>query len=177
MSNTFFTSDTHFFHKKILEYCPNTRKGKTVEEMNDLLVQAWNNKVSHVDTIYHLGDVSFGKHDETLEVLKRLNGKIHLILGNHDQMMNKGYLYNCFESIQDYKTIKIEGKHIVLFHFPIESWDRQHYGSVHLHGHVHGNTIECIASSERKFRMDVGVDTRSDMAPWAWEEIKEKLEI
>ncbi len=177
MSNIYFTSDTHWSHKKILEYCPTTRKGATVEEMNRLLIQAWNNKIPPGGVVYHLGDVSFGKHDETYDILSQLNGEIHLVLGNHDHLMKKGIISERFASIQDYKTIKIDGKHIVLFHFPIESWDRQHYGSIHLHGHVHGNTIDCISSSERKLRMDVGVDTRTDMAPWSWEEIKEKLEI
>lgn len=176
MSHIYFTSDLHLYHKKILEFCPN-RNCDSVEEMNQKIIEAWNSKVGVNDTVYNLGDVSFGKQDETMEVLGQLNGKVHLILGNHDQMMTRGYLNHCFHSIQDYKTIKIDGKHIVLFHFPIESWDRRQYCSLHLHGHIHGNTIECVTSKERKLRMDVGVDTRSDMAPWSWEEIKEKLEI
>jgi len=26
-----------------------------------------------------------------------------------------------------------------MFHYPIAVWDRQHYGSIHLYGHVHAN--------------------------------------
>lgn len=172
MTNTFFCADTHFYHKKILEYCPN-RKGATVQEMNELLVQSWNTKVAPDDTVYHLGDVSFGGHDETFDILNRLNGKIHLILGNHDRMMKTGQIPHRFESIQEYKTLKLDGVHIVLFHFPIESWDRQSYNSWHFHGHCHGQTShkhETVLN-----RMDVGVDTRRDMAPWNWGEIKELL--
>jgi len=173
MSNTFFTSDTHFHHKKILEYCPN-RKGSTVEEMNELLIQAWNDKVRPEDTVYHLGDVSFGRHEETRDVLWRLNGTIHLILGNHDKSLVGGGNAFRFKTTQEYKTLKLDGKHIVLFHFPIESWDRQSYNSWHLHGHCHGQT-----SHRHKIvlnRMDIGIDTRCDMAPWNWEEIKELLD-
>jgi len=174
VSEVLFSSDSHFHHKKILEYCPN-RKGSTVEEMNELLVQAWNDKVRPEDTVYHLGDVSFGKYINTLEILKRLNGKIHLILGNHDKGMKEGAIPQRFASIQEYKTIKLDEKHIVLFHFPIESWDRQSYGSIHLHGHTHNSTSH--GDVPKMFnRMDAGVDTREDMAPWAWDEIKEYLE-
>lgn len=173
MTNTFFTSDQHFFHKKILEYCPD-RKGSTVAEMNELLLQAWNDKVGQDDTVYHLGDVSFGGHDETLDILNRLHGKIHLVLGNHDKLMKTEKIRQRFESVQEYKTLKLDGSHIVLFHFPIESWDRRSYNSWHLHGHVHHNTshggVPAVAN-----RMDVGVDTRSDTAPWSWGEIKDYL--
>lgn len=45
MPNIFFTSDNHFYHKNIRKFCPETRKGETVEEMNELMIQKWNETV------------------------------------------------------------------------------------------------------------------------------------
>lgn len=38
-------------------------------------------------------------------------------------------------------------------HYPIMSWDRQRYGSWHLHGHSHGNLSE-----SKGLMLDVGID-------------------
>ena len=56
MSEIFFTSDTHFGHGNILELCPTTRPFASAEEMNDVIVERWNEKVGKKDTVYHLGD-------------------------------------------------------------------------------------------------------------------------
>ena len=50
----FFTSDTHFNHKAIISYC--SRPFESVEEMNDRLIDNWNQVVKPSDTVYHLGD-------------------------------------------------------------------------------------------------------------------------
>jgi calcineurin-like phosphoesterase family protein len=76
----FFTSDNHFGHKNIIKYCK--RPFNSVKEMNEALIQKWNEVVSPEDTVYHLGDFAFGEIDD---ILPRLNGKIILIRGNHDR--------------------------------------------------------------------------------------------
>lgn len=103
-----FVSDVHFFHNNILKFCPATRHGETALEMNEYIVQAWNSKIHRRDIVYNLGDVSFGSVKNTDEVLSRLNGQIHLIYGNHDNMIrqNKG-LRERFASVQDVKEIKV----------------------------------------------------------------------
>lgn len=75
--NIFFASDTHFNHERKvrLKQVP----FKTVDEMNKGLVKRWNNKVGPNDVVYHLGD--FGDY----EFVKKLNGKIRLICGNHEE--------------------------------------------------------------------------------------------
>src|SRR5690348_12522526 len=82
----YFSSDFHFFHSKIREYMPK-RPGNTVEEMNEILIKNWNETVTKNDTVYILGDFSFGKPEPTYNIIRRLNGgtKI-LILGNHDRI-------------------------------------------------------------------------------------------
>lgn len=172
MSKTWFTSDNHFFHKNIKKFCPETRFGDTVEDMNRLMIEIWNNTVSNGDTVYCLGDFSFGSSDDTEAVLKQLKGNIHLIRGNHEKWLDKRPLERYFASVQSYKKITVEGQRVILFHYPIYEWENMHHGSYHLYGHVHGS----VQMEGRA--MDVGIDARpqKDMGLWSWEEIKARLE-
>ena len=170
--NLFFTADTHFGHRRILEFCPETRPYDSIEHHDEMLIQRWNEVVKPEDHVYHLGDVSFAKPGPTAGILYRLNGHIHLVLGNHD----RGLARDRFTEVQSYIDLRIGKTHLVLFHFPIESWDQDRRGSIHLHGHTHGNLGSHHSIKEKKRRLDVGVDTRSQNYPWALEEILEVLE-
>lgn len=167
-----FTSDNHFGHKNILKFQEKqgTRLGKDADEMNELMIQKWNSQVAIADRVYCLGDFSFMNSERTEKILKRLNGQIHLILGNHDHWLNQ-QTEQYFESISHYKEIEIERKKIIMFHFPIFEWNRMHHGSYHLFGHVHGHT------SIPGRALDVGIDNRpqKDMGLWSWEEIDRLL--
>lgn len=99
---TFFTSDTHFGHNKILEFCK--ARGvlwPTVEEHDEGLIDNWNSVVSPNDTVFHLGDFAFAGRERIDEILDRLNGKIILIRGNHDKFKTiKNANFNAiFESV------------------------------------------------------------------------------
>lgn len=79
----FFTSDSHFFHKNIINLCG--RPFEDVEQMNDELVRKWNEVVGVDDVIVHCGDFSLTSSVERLsEVVPLLNGTKILIPGNHD---------------------------------------------------------------------------------------------
>ena len=78
----FFTSDTHFNHTNIIQYCQ--RPFKSTDEMNEAIIDNWNSVVGEEDTVFHLGDFCLGSSAEWNKILNRLNGKIYLILGNHD---------------------------------------------------------------------------------------------
>lgn len=167
MGNIWFTSDNHFHHKSILKFAADTRMGHTdVDEMNEHMIEIWNNTVGVNDKVYNLGDLSFGNADKTEEVLKRLNGRKILVRGNHDHWINDR-LETYFETICDYRLIKIEGIKVVLFHYPIVEFDCMHYGAFHFHGHTHGN----FTHEGRAF--DVGIDNRpqKDMGLWNWDEL------
>jgi calcineurin-like phosphoesterase family protein len=174
MTNIYFVSDNHYFHKNIQKFCPDTRKGKDVSEMNEMMIDAHNERVRPNDTVYFLGDFSFGQAQETKSVIRRLNGQKHLILGNHDKVIRGDKsIQDMFETVQDYKTISIEKIKIVMFHYPMREWESMHYGAYHLFGHVHGNLV----NKPHGRSMDVGIDTRptADMAPWSFEEIHREL--
>ena len=146
----YFTSDTHFYHKNILQYQAASRPFLSVEEMNESIIKTWNQVISPKDEVYHLGDVSMGHKLKTIEILDRLNGRIHLIKGNHDHFPAS---VNRFESISDYKILRFNKDRYVLFHFPIQEWDRCYYGDIHLHGHCHGNL-----KNIKPNRFDIGWD-------------------
>lgn len=139
----YFCSDLHFFHKNIILY--SKRPFSTVKEMNETLVENWNKNVNPNDTIYHLGDFSFGSYEETKNILAKgnLNGKINLIIGNHDQQIKKHRQElidsGLVESIEEYKELKYNNHFFVLFHYPIASWNKKHHGAIHIHGHCHGS--------------------------------------
>jgi calcineurin-like phosphoesterase family protein len=115
--------------------------------MNEALISEWNSKVDNTDTIYHLGDFSFGKRRTTEAVLNRLSGNKIFILGNHCLAFQN--LYAEYGEVYHYKTFKRNKTRIVLFHYPIMSWHSKEHGAVHLHGHMHGGT-----SSHKKHEVD-----------------------
>lgn len=157
MSNILFTSDTHFGHEKIIKY--SNRPFQNVQEMDEALIQNWNRLVGPRDTVWHLGDFSFLKFSDLQKLLPRLNGDIHLVLGNHDQkriiphtreLLSQGKI----KSIQSYAEIEYGEHFFCLFHYGQRVWNRSHYGSFHLYGHSHGGLPPHGKS------VDVGVDCR-----------------
>lgn len=164
--DTYFTSDSHIFHKNILKYCPN-RKFSSIEDMNEGIVTAWNRKVPKSATVFHLGDFAFCNLKKMEEFASRLNGNIHIIRGNHDAKFPD----NVFVTIKNYKEIMVGTQEITLCHFPFLVWNRSHRGSWNLHGHCH-NTLQYDKNS---LRMDVGVDSHPNLEPFSMDEIAEYM--
>lgn len=166
MSNVWFTSDTHFFHEGILVHRP---KFSSLEEMTEAIISNWNEVVGRGDIVYHLGDFALTWKKSVAPVnaiLERLKGQVFLIIGNHDR---KSVVRAKFCWVGESKWAKVGDHRIHLCHYPIESWRGKNNGSLHLHGHSHGNL-------ERKIirRMDVGVDVH-DFFPISYEEVRETL--
>lgn len=149
--NIFFTSDFHFYHTNIIKYC--NRPFSSVEEMNETLIENYNKVVKKSDTVYILGDFAFCSKPKYAEIIQRLNGRIHLIKGNHDRKMSHTFLESQFVWVKDYYELKHDGKKICLFHYPMSSWNKSHHGSFHAYGHVHN--IQLMLGRA----MDVGVDS------------------
>jgi calcineurin-like phosphoesterase family protein len=162
--NIWFTSDTHFNHSGIIEYCK--RPFDCVTDMNEWIIKEWNKQIKHNDTVYHLGDFGFGKLDDIKKIRYRLKGKIHLILGNHCYKNKIKRLSDCFSSISDLKTININRQKIVLCYYSMNVWDSSHYNSWHLYGHSHGTY------QNRGKSFDVGVDCH-DYKPINYDQVIE----
>ena len=180
-SNIFFTSDTHFHHDNIIRFC--NRPFNDVYHMDEELIKRWNEKVGPDDIIYHLGDFAWGGSEVWNGILKRLNGHIHLIVGNHDEKnLRQGYMQH-FESISYQQHIYIEGKSIYLNHYPFLAFGGAYRGKEstwQLFGHVHsksGSTGLDIARLQHLFptQYDVGVDN-NNYAPVSFNELKKIIE-
>lgn len=78
----FLVSDWHFNHDKPFIY--ETRGFKTIEEMNEAIIQRHNALVQPNDDVYVLGDLALGGVGEHLDLIKQMNGWLHLVQGNHD---------------------------------------------------------------------------------------------
>jgi calcineurin-like phosphoesterase family protein len=170
--NIWFTSDHHFGHTAIISACD--RPWRTVNEMEDGLVERWNSKVDRKDRVYVLGDFSFYKPSETQRIVNRLNGQIHLVRGNHDS--KPGPLRKIFASVSELTSIKVPDpraprgrRYIVLCHYPLATWNQRAYGSWMLHGHSHGGLSHGTDTVSN--RADVGVDCW-DMYPVSYDQIR-----
>lgn len=146
--NTWFTSDTHFSHKNIIEY--QGRSFSSVEDMNRGLIANWNSVVKKNDIVYHLGDFSLG--GTFLEHFYRLNGIIHLIEGNHDNQASKHK--EKFASYSNLKEISVNGQRITLCHYAMRTWNKQGKKAWSLYGHSHSN----LPDDPNALSIDVGVD-------------------
>jgi len=151
MNKVFVSSDHHFGHGNIIKYC--NRPFEDVRQMNEHMASEWNRRVRDCDTVYYLGDFSFGRWEWTRDILNMLNGTIYLVPGNHDEEDHKGHVqpwHEEFGTVLD-RLVRLEhnGQKYTLCHYPIESW---HKGDIHLCGHRHG------AGLRRENRYDVGVD-------------------
>lgn len=154
---TFVTSDLqlHFGHANIMKFCPNTRKYKDVEDMNQSMIRKWNATVEPGDVVYILGDVAFMSGFDASKILARLNGDKILIVGNHDKKALKDtHFEKSFREIHQYHEIVYNGTMVIMCHYPFCEWNGMHRGSVALHGHLHGGK-----SGMETYRCrDVGMD-------------------
>jgi calcineurin-like phosphoesterase family protein len=143
----FFTADTHFGDHRTINI--QKRPFASVAEMDALLIERWNAMVAPNDAVWHLGDVARRANDVPA-LLARLNGTKHLLRGNNDPDATVGA--EGWATTQDYAEIALDGRRLVLCHYPFRSWNGQHKGAINLHGHSHGR----LKPMPRQF--DVGVD-------------------
>lgn len=148
---TYVTADTHFGHAGILSpRMHRPRAFPSVEAMNETLVAHWNNRVRPDDTVWHLGDFAYGASAAMCrEVFGRLNGRKHLVLGNHDHARTTSLGW---ASQQQMAEPVIEGQRVILCHYALRTWHGMHRGAIHLHGHSHGSLPGTARSC------DVGID-------------------
>ena len=177
--NIFFTSDTHFWHENIIKF--SNRPFSSIEEMNDTIINNWNSVVKENDIVFHLGDFCFCGSDKFKELIEKLNGKIYLILGNHDLKTIKQWHATKFEGVYQQMCIKIDGKKIYLNHFPFLCYASTYYryedAVWQLFGHVHSSDKNKNGLDNQRLSMlfptqyDVGVDN-NNYTPISFEEVK-----
>lgn len=159
----YFTADTHFGSLRTLEL--SKRPFKTTDEMDQYIIDQWNNIVGPDDYVYHLGD--FGNYS----VRSKLHGNIILILGNYDEAFlssNKDNpkeiqkMANDFTHIYqhlvlpiskldvDISSVQDKIKELYLVHKPNDCLRISN--TFNLFGHIHGRQLV------KRYGIDVGVD-------------------
>lgn len=139
------TSDLHLFHDKSFIYEP--RGFSSVEEMNEAIERNWNELINDDDEVYVLGDLMVGgktfSNNAGMEVVRRLKGKKHIIIGNHDTI-TRIKLYQQEKSIVDvqYATMmRYKGRSHYLSHYPTFTNDLKNEKPsewiFNFHGHIH----------------------------------------
>lgn len=171
----YFTSDCHFNHKNILAYEPESRPFASIEEMNEAIIANWNGVVTNEDEVWVLGDFFMGQVTAIESILDRLNGKIHLVRGNHDQK-NRMKIYEARGiDIHDIAYLPYKGRYFILCHFPNESAEfvrmvvEDNSEVVWLYGHVHGKAPKGYVNGT----YHVGADT-NNLTPISIQQIWEE---
>lgn len=151
MRKIWFSSDYHFNHDRAFVYAP--RGFNSVEEMNEAIIEKHNSVVGPDDDVYVLGDLMLGSNEAGLDCLDRLNGKLHIVLGNHDgnaREMNYRYLTKNVVEVAPAIRLKYGKYHFFLTHFPCMTGSLEHESltktTCNIHGHTH---------SRQKFYNDI----------------------
>ena len=152
-----FISDTHFSHTNIISYTG--RPFRSIEEMNECLINNWNALVDPNDTVFFLGDFGLGTIEFLAGLCRRLHGDKIGIRGNHDgtptKMQKIGFLI-----VLESACIKIGRHHVELIHAPSVP------APLHfqLHGHVH----------EKRSNKLVGTQLNLSVEAWDYKPVPEK---
>lgn len=169
----YFTSDTHFGHNKTFLF--EKRGFKSIQEHDMQLIKNWNEIVKPEDEVYHLGDVFLGDPENGINCINQLNGKIHIIRGNHCTDAKVERYKDCRNvvSIEWSTMLKIGKKYFYLSHFPSitktpeDAPNKQ--GIINLHGHTHQTTN--FQEDGNFYIYHVGMDSH-DLRPVSIDEIK-----
>ena len=165
MSDVFFTADTHFGHSK--SFITEPRGFDFVFDMNEAIIERWNKIVKPNDIVYHLGDVFLNNSEVGIECMKRLNGQIFMIWGNHDTDNKKNLLARECHILGGWYSYLIKyGKFsLYLSHYPsiTANYDEKHFNQhvINLHGHTHQQKNFLYA--DNPFMYHVGMDSHNCM--------------
>ena len=138
MPANFLVSDTHFGHAGVCKFLRDDgtklRPWDNPEEMDEEMVNRWNETVRPNDKVYHLGDVVINR--KALKILSRLNGDKVLIKGNHDIFKLADYT-EYFRDIRSYHVMN----GMILSHIPVHEESLARFGT-NIHGHLHYNRVK-----------------------------------
>lgn len=122
-------SDLHFGHDNIIQYCQ--RPFDDVEEMNEALIENWNNTIDDDDTVLFLGDLRHHPGELAAHWLEQLNGQIIIVRGNHDSGLGQNAPVHVVNSC----TITHGRYQFYCEHEPVG------FSGWQIHGHAHNNDL------------------------------------
>ena len=180
MDRRLYIADQHFFHGK-LNTQMDMRGFPDTDAMNCAMTDAWNRKVTDDDSVYILGDFSFGKKEETEEILSELRGRKYLIEGNHDfKWLGKRNSFGERENtegrylkwVKQYTEETDGGRKVTLCHYPVMCFRGQYRTdgqgnpvSYMLYGHVYGTRDELSVRTAVRAEQNTECGTGADGKP------------
>lgn len=139
MSKRFLIADTHLGDENIIKY--ESRPFKDVEEMNNVLIENWNNTVGSMDTIFVAGD--FISDRRYLDIIHKLKGKIKIIVGNHDIPFVDDY--RRYANVEVFEYPIILDNFWIISHEPMYITENSPYANIF--GHIHNNPMYLTVST------------------------------
>lgn len=137
----YVSSDLHFGHNREFIYA--ARGFQSIEEMNEAIIERFNEVITDDDDLYLLGDCMLGDNDAGLECLRRLHGRLHIVLGNHDTLVREE-LYRSLPNVVEVALaakIKYQKIHFFMTHYPAITSNLEkesiYQCLINLFGHVH----------------------------------------
>lgn len=150
--------------------------------MDEALIERWNSVVKPDDIVFHLGDFAFATNGRWKKLIDRLNGHIHLILGNHDVGRWPGdKTMELFDSVSTQLLLKIDNQFVYLNHYPFlcyaGTYRNPKQAVIQLFGHIHSGPNCEGADTDRlvnlfPYQYDVGVDN-NNYTPVSWQQVQE----
>jgi len=144
--NIWVVSDTHYNHANILKFT-DSKTGRrirpefdTVEQMNECLLDHWNERVKPGDRVYHLGDVFMGSKEEFQKVWPKFNGSKRLIVGNHDDIkfLSSGGFFQKVYMWRMFPEFGLLMSHVPLHRSSLLRGNPEDLNEMtNVHGHIH----------------------------------------
>jgi len=168
----FFTADQHYEHAEMINHCD--RPIKKIQQMDQHIIFKHNEVVTDKDTVWNIGDFSMLSPEFTGRIerkRRKLKGRQHLVLGNHDRLKPQNYVEICgFITVHTAYWFERAGYRFVLAHDP-SVYTACGKDDVLLHGHLH-KLYQHLLPDRRV--INVGVDVW-DFAPVSFKQILELL--
>ena len=166
----YYIADLHFYHAAMNDRMDH-RGFADVEEMNEYMINKWNQKVRKNDDVVIIGDLSWGNAEETSQLTRRLNGNLYLIQGNHDRFVSKTTMdMRRFVWVKPYEELYDNKRKVVLCHYPIMCYNGQYRldedgnpRTYMLYGHVHDTQDQRLIEQFQKItRATVTTDAQGN---------------
>lgn len=187
--NIFFTSDYHIGHNNVIRF--DNRPFENLHEMHEVMIEKWNSVVNDDSIIFYLGDYIYKGDVATAKWFSsQIKGRVHFLMGNHDRYKNITSLKRFEKIYGDDTTLggatiqvrdqdcKDGWQSIVMCHYPILSWNKQHHSSWHIHGHCHQNLYN---NPNMKWFYDNKVIDAGcngwDYTPISYQKVKEVMDL
>ena len=132
----YFTADCHFGDEGTRQFF---RRPFTNAEAMDRAMLDKLSTLSADDDLWMIGDIAAcdtpALATNARRCLLEIKARKHLVRGNHDPDVILSLAD--WVSVDDLVEVELDGRLLVMCHYPLVTWNRVRQGAIHLFGHVH----------------------------------------